>query len=84
MEATETKIEHKLMTLEEQADIMYKAVMLRKKGEEEEALRLIKSVPLPPYLAKIGKEVYGADFLVEYGYNLLEADEAYGKDWLYK
>jgi hypothetical protein len=84
METIETKTEHRLMTIEEQAQIMYKAVSLLDEGKEEEAACLIKSVPLMPEMAKIGKEVYGADFLIENGYNLLEANEAYGNDWLYK
>jgi hypothetical protein len=84
MEATETKIEHRFMTDKEKLQTMYNAVMLRREGKEDEATCLIRSVPLMPGMAKIFKEVYGADFVLECGYNLLEADEAYGKDWLYK
>jgi hypothetical protein len=56
--------------------------MLREEGKEEEANKLFKSVPLEPEIAKIFKEVYGSDFLIKCGYNLLEANETYGKDWL--
>jgi 2-C-methyl-D-erythritol 4-phosphate cytidylyltransferase len=84
METTETKIEHRLMTIEEQAKVMYEAVLLYDEGKDEEALQLVKSVPLTPALAKNVKEVYGADYLANSGFNLLEADEKYGKDWLYK
>jgi hypothetical protein len=81
---TETKIEHRFMALEEQAQTMYRVVLLHQEGKDEEASKLIRSVPLMPEIAKIGKEVYGAEFLIKGGYNLLEANEAYGEDWLYK
>ncbi|MDR2104502.1 MAG: hypothetical protein LBP51_01975 [Deferribacteraceae bacterium] len=81
---TETKIEHRQMTLKEKTLTMYKATQLLDEGKDEEAYELITSVPLKPELAKIGKEVYGADFLIESGFNLLEADKVYGKDWLNK
>jgi hypothetical protein len=81
MEATENKIEHRFMTDDERCEIMYQAALL---SDEEEAHKLIASVPLKPELAKVFKDVYGSEFLIEHGYNLLEADKAYGKDWLYK
>jgi hypothetical protein len=81
---TETKIEHRHMTLEEKVMTMYKATLLLDEGKRDEAHKLIASVPLKPELAKIGKEVYGTDFLINGGYNLLEANKAYGKDWLNK
>jgi hypothetical protein len=84
MEATETKIEHKFMTIEEKAKVIYEAVLLFDEGKDEEASQLIRSVPMPPSLAKNVKEIYGADLLLENGYNLLEANKTYGKDWLYK
>jgi hypothetical protein len=59
-------------------------VLLDDEGKEEEAHKLIASVPVDPKMAKIFKEVYGADFLIEHGYNLIEANEAYGEDWLYR
>jgi hypothetical protein len=83
MKTTETKIEHRLMTDDERLDTMYQAALLIDE-DYDKAHALIASVPLKPELAKIGKEVYGADFLIEHGYNLLEANKAYGEDWLYK
>jgi hypothetical protein len=83
MEATETKIEHRFMTDDERLDTMYQAALLIEE-DYDKAHALIASVPLKPELAKIAKEVYGADFLIENDYNLLEADKAYGKNWLYK
>jgi hypothetical protein len=84
METTETEIEHRHMTIEEKAKIVYEAVKLFDEGKDEEAWQVFKSVPLLPKMAKIFKEVYGPNFLIECGYNLLEVEEAYGKDWLYK
>jgi hypothetical protein len=78
----ETKIEHRYMTEDEKLDTFYEAVQLQKAGKEKEATALIRSVPLKPYIAEIAKEVYGADFLIRNGYNLLEAEDKFGKDWL--
>ena len=37
---------------------------------------------MPSYLAKVMKEKMGADFLINAGYNLVEADAEFGSDWL--
>jgi hypothetical protein len=37
---------------------------------------------MPPYLAKIMKEKLGANHLIKGGWNLTEAEEAFGIDWL--
>jgi hypothetical protein len=73
-----------IMTLQEKTDLMLKSIELEKAGRIEEADRLMKTVPVPPYLAKAAKESFGADALVATGHNLSEAEEAYGKDWLTK
>jgi hypothetical protein len=70
------------MTLQEELAIIVKAVELRAAGKEAEATALYRSIPMPPYLAKIFKEKVGVDFLIDGGWNLLEAEEKYGKDWL--
>jgi hypothetical protein len=70
------------MTLKEQLAIGVQAVELQKAGKEAEALALERSSPLPPYLAKVAKEKFGVDFLINGGWNLLEAEAKYGKDWL--
>jgi hypothetical protein len=81
---TETKIEHRHMTLKEKALTAYQATLLFDKGEDEEARKLLRSVPLKPEIAKIFKDVYGTDFLIKGSFNLLEANEAYGRNWLNK
>ena len=70
------------MTDEEKVDTAYKAALLSKSGDEEEATRLLRSIPMPPYLAKIMKEKMGADFLINGGWNLSEAEAKFGEDWL--
>ena len=42
----------------------------------------MKSVPMPPYLAKIMKEKVSVDYLIDGGWNLSEANEEFGSDWL--
>jgi hypothetical protein len=70
------------MTLQEKLAIGMQAVELRKAGKEAEATALNRTIPLPPYLAKVLKEKVGVDFLINGGWNLLEAEAKYGKDWL--
>jgi hypothetical protein len=70
------------MTLKEKLAIGVQAVELRKAGKEAESLALEKTIPLSPYLAKIAKEKVGVDYLINSGWNLLEAEAKYGKDWL--
>ena len=70
------------MTEKEKAAIMRKVWQLRDAGKEAEAHTLQATIPLPPYLAKIAKEKIGADFLIKAGYNLTDAEAAFGTDWL--
>jgi hypothetical protein len=70
------------MTLDEKLAISCKAAELRKAGDEEGASRLLRTAPMPPYLAKVAKEKIGADFLINGGWNLSEAEAEFGKDWL--
>ena len=70
------------MTLDEKLAIGVKAAELFKAGDDEGYSRLTRSIPLPPYLAKVLKEKVGADFLIEAGYNLSEAEAEFGQGWL--
>jgi len=72
------------MTLDEKLAIGCKAAELRKAGDEEGASRLIRTAPMPPYLAKIYKEKIGVKQLIESGWNLSEAEAEFGPDWLVK
>jgi hypothetical protein len=72
----------RMMPLKEQLTILAKSAELWEAGREDEALALDKTVPLPPFLAKIMKEKVGADFLIASGWNLAEAEAEFGVDWL--
>jgi hypothetical protein len=70
------------MTLDERFAILNKALTLKDAGDIEGYNRLTKSVPMPSYLAKIMKEKMGADFLINGGWNLSEAEAEFGSNWL--
>jgi len=70
------------MTLDEKLAIGCKAAELRKAGDEEGAMRIMKTAPLPPYLAKVYKEKVGSKQLLESGWNLSEAEAEFGPGWL--
>ena len=70
------------MTLDEKLAIGCKAAELRKAGDKEGASRLLRTAPLPPYLAKVIKEKAGLDCLLSTGWNLSEVEAEFGPDWL--
>ena len=72
------------MTLDEKLAISCRAAELRKAGDEEGATRLLRTAPLPPYLAKIYKEKVGVEHLINSGWNLSEAEAEFGANWLSK
>ena len=72
------------MSLDEKLTISNKALDLLDAGDREGYSRLIRTAPMPPYLAKIMKEKMGADFLINGGWNLSEAEVEFGSDWLNK
>jgi hypothetical protein len=72
------------MTIEEKLAISNKAFELLDAGDREGYSRLIRSAPMPPYLAKIAKDKMGADFLINGGWNLSEAEAEFGADWLHR
>jgi len=70
------------MTLDEKLSISNRAFALMEAGDEEGGRRLLRTAPMPPYLAKIMKEKMGAGFLINGGYNLSEAEAEFGSNWL--
>ncbi len=72
----------KRSTGEEISEIIDKSLVATKAGNDEEAMRIARQLPISPWLAKAGKEVFGKDFLTNNGYDLSEAEAEYGKDWL--
>ena len=76
--------QNQTMTLDEKLAICCKAAELRNAGDTEGATRLMKTAPIPYYIAKVIKEKVGADFLIKEGWNLSEAEAKFGPDWLSK
>ena len=72
------------MTLDEKLSISLKAFALLDAGDKEGFRRLIRTAPMPPYLAKVAKKTMGAEFLIQGGWNLSEAEAEFGPDWLSK
>jgi hypothetical protein len=72
------------MTLDEKLAISNKAFELIDAGDREGGIRLMKTAPIPPYIAKVIKEKVGADFLIKEGWNLSEAEAEFGDNWLSK
>jgi len=72
------------MTLDEKLAISNKAFTLLDAGDREGFSRLLRTAPMPPYLAKVAKEKMGVDFLINGGWNLSEAEAEFGSDWLSK
>ena len=70
------------MTLDEKLAVSLKAHELREAGDMEGYIRLMKTAPMPPYLAKVMKEKVGADYLLNEGWNLSEAEAEFGQNWL--
>ena len=72
------------MTLDEKLAIGCKAAELWNAGDKEGYSRLTRSMPIPPYIAKVMKEKVGIDFLLEGGWNLSEVEEEFGSSWFNK
>jgi len=70
------------MTLDEKLSISNRAFDLLDAGDEEGFSRLIRTAPLPPYLAKVMKEKMGLNFLLNSGWNLSEVEAEFGSHWL--
>jgi len=70
------------MTLDEKLSISNRALDLYDAGNKEGFSRLIRTAPMPPYLAKIYKEKIGVEALLRSGRNLSEAEAEFGSDWL--
>ena len=70
------------MTLDEKLAISNRAIALKQAGDREGYSRLLKTAPLPPYIAKVVKEKVGLDCLLQLGWNLSEVEAEFGSDWL--
>jgi len=74
----------KFMTDIEKIDTAYKAAILRRAGDLEGGSRLTRTIPMPPWLAKIIKEKVGPEFFEKYNWNLSEVEAEFGPDFLHK
>ena len=45
---------------------------------------LMRTIPLPPYLAKVIKDKVGLDILLNTGWNMSEVEAKFGSSWLSK
>ncbi|GBU28607.1 hypothetical protein R84B8_02167 [Treponema sp. R8-4-B8] len=74
--------QNQTMTLDEKLATGCRAVELKKAGDRDGYYRLMETIPIPPYIAKVIKEKMGAEYLT--GRNLSEAEAEFGPDWLSK
>ena len=58
------------MSLDEKLATINQAFIQKKAGDIESYNRLMKTVPSPPYLAKIAKEKISLDFLLSLGFTV--------------
>jgi hypothetical protein len=72
------------MPFDEKLAMSNKACLLLRAGDRDGYNRIMRSIPMPPYLAKIYKEKIGVEQLIESGWNLSEAEVEFGPDWLSK
>jgi len=72
------------MTFGEKLDITVKAIELSKAGDEEGYMKLMKTIPMEPYMAKFWKEKVGVDVLLNSGWDLSEAEAEFGPNWISK
>jgi hypothetical protein len=70
------------MSIHDKLVISNKALALKEAGDNDGYSRLVRSIPMPPYLAKVMKEHVGTDYLISGGWNLSEAEAEFGLDWL--
>jgi hypothetical protein len=70
------------MTLHDRLQIRVKCAELKKLGKDDEALKLSMTIPMEPWLAEWNKKYIGADYLRNSGWNLSDAEAAFGHNWL--
>jgi len=70
------------MSFDEKLATSNRALDLLDAGDREGYSRLMRTIPMPPYLAKIYNEKVGVEHLIQSGWNLTEAEAEFGHDWL--
>jgi hypothetical protein len=71
-----------MLTREQRLEILDAYHTASQRGDTKEAARISRLLPLPPYLAKALKDMYGKEYLLGLGYELAEAEAEYGPDWI--
>jgi hypothetical protein len=69
-------------TKEEELKILMDSIAAHERGDFAEETRLSRLLPLAPHLAKVAKELYGKQILIDNGYDLSLANEKFGEGWL--
>lgn len=69
------------LTRKERFQIVKDALDAREAGEHELAHRIAQKLPLHPSLAELGKKWHGVQALIDEGFDLSEAREAFGEEW---
>ena len=75
-------MQHQLMTIDEKLAISNRACSLLDSGDRDGYYNLMKTTPLPPYIAKVIKEKVGLDYLTNSGWNLAEVEAEFGPNWI--
>lgn len=70
------------MSQEEMRRIFDQAHPFAERGDWETYLAIIRKIPVTPNAALMARDDYGKEGLLALGWNLADAEIAYGKDWL--
>ena len=71
-----------MMTEEEKDALLAQMNAASQSGDMEKFVELTQKFPVPPEVALAFKNGFGASFVANSGFNLSEAEQKYGKDWL--
>jgi hypothetical protein len=71
-----------MMSLHDRLQMNLKCIALEEAGKDNEAMALLKTIPMEPWQAAWNKKYVGADYLRTSGWNLSEAEAEFGPNWL--
>ena len=66
----------------EELDLFREAIAAMKRNDWETVKKIYQKIPISPETAMAAKKHWGAQYLIDGGYNLTWAEDKYGKDWL--
>jgi hypothetical protein len=70
------------MSKEDRHKIYNEYAAARDAGDMDKAYSIASRLPLHPGLARVGKKIFGIKYLKEEGFNLKDAVNEFGKEWL--